>query len=223
MKKISLFLLVIAISLTACETKRRSSAAGWAYNDSSSGGFKDKSTHFYSVPGQIMIYNADLNLDVKNPDSLPARFSDLARRYQGYILEMSTSRAVIRVKTDGLKSAVSEIDQMGKVTYKNISGQDVTTEYRDNEIRLQNAEKARQRYLELLAKAANVDETLKVEKELERLNGEIELLKGHQNRLNHLIEYSTITVNFREKPKPGILGYVFIGLYKGVKWLFVRN
>ncbi|MCE3260047.1 MAG: hypothetical protein K0S12_1688, partial [Bacteroidetes bacterium] len=25
------------------------------------------------------------------------------------------------------------------------------------------------------------------------------------------------------KVKPGVLGYVFIGLYKGVKWLFVRG
>lgn len=223
MKTIPLFLLAIVLTFTACETKRRSASTGWAYNAPSSGGFEDKSTPFFAVPGQMMIYNARLELDVKAPDSLPARLAGVAKRYQGYILEMSTSRAVIRIKADQLKSGVSEIEHLGKITHKNISGQDVTAEFRDNDIRLQNAEKARQRYLELLAKAANVDETLKVEKELERLNGEIDLLKGQQNRLGHLIEYSTITVNYREKPKPGILGYVFIGLYKGVKWLFVRN
>jgi hypothetical protein len=52
---------------------------------------------------------------------------------------------------------------------KNIAGEDVTEEYRDLEIRLDSAEKTRQRYLELLNKAERVKEILKIEKELERL------------------------------------------------------
>jgi hypothetical protein len=83
--------------------------------------------------------------------------------------------------------------------------------------------KARERYLELLEKAENVQAALMVEKELERLNGEIDMLKGKINRLEHITEYSSITVYIKEKVKPGIIGYVFVGLYKGDKWLFVRN
>jgi hypothetical protein len=30
-------------------------------------------------------------------------------------------------------------------------------------------------------------------------------------------------VNVYEKPKLGVLGYVFVGIGKGVKWLFVRG
>jgi hypothetical protein len=77
--------------------------------------------------------------------------------------------------------------------------------------------------LELLAKAENVEAALKVEKELERLNSTIDLLKGKMNRINHLAEFSTITINLKEKKKPGIIGYVGIGIYRSVKWLFVRN
>ena len=106
---------------------------------------------------------------------------------------------------------------------KNIVGQDVTEEYTDYKIRLENAEKARKRYLELLAKAEDVEATLKVEKELERLNETIDLLKGKMKRINHLSEYSTITVNLKEKKKPGLLGYIGIAIYHSVKWLFVRN
>jgi hypothetical protein len=88
---------------------------------------------------------------------------------------------------------------------------------------LDNASNARKRYLELLAKAETVEAALKVEKELERLNGEIDSLEGKINQLKHLSEYSTITVYLEEKVKPGILGYVGIGLYESVKWIFVRN
>jgi hypothetical protein len=99
----------------------------------------------------------------------------------------------------------------------------VTDQYADFSIRLENAEKARMRYLELLEKAENVQSALLVEKELERLNETIELLKGQMNRIDHLAAYSTITVYLTEKKKPGVLGYIGIGLYKSVKGLFVRN
>ena len=82
---------------------------------------------------------------------------------------------------------------------------------------------ARKIYLELLKKAENVETALKVEKELERLNETIDLIKGKMNRINNLAEYSTIVINLKEKKKPGIIGYIGIGLYHSVKWLFVRN
>jgi hypothetical protein len=108
------------------------------------------------------------------------------------------------------------------MTSKNVYGKDVTDEYFDNEIRLDNANKARQRYLELLQKAENVATTLLIEKELERLNVEIDSLKGKLERMNHLTDFSTIEIYLEQKEKLGILGYVFIGLYKGIEWLFVR-
>jgi hypothetical protein len=86
------------------------------------------------------------------------------------------------VKSEHLNDAIKEISELGKVQGKSLSGQDVTEEYLDFQIRLENAEKSRERYLELLAKAENVEAALKVEKELERLNGTIDLLKGKMNR-----------------------------------------
>ncbi len=39
----------------------------------------------------------------------------------------------------------------------------------------------------------------------------------------HAVLYSTIHVTMEERKKPGILGYVAIGVYQVVKWFFVRN
>ncbi|MEL6628160.1 MAG: DUF4349 domain-containing protein, partial [Bacteroidota bacterium] len=64
---------------------------------------------------------------------------------------------------------------------------------------------------------------LKVEKELERLNTELDLLKGQMKRLENLTTFATINIRHEEKKKPGPLGYIGLGLYHSVKWLFVRN
>lgn len=147
----------------------------------------------------------------------------MAGRYDGYVLEIGTSRVVIRVKSNALEAALNDIAGLGMVRDKNITGQDVTEAYADDAIRLENAEKSRERYLELLARAENVEAALQVERELERLNGLMSVLKGRLNRLDHLSEYSTITVWVMERREPGLLGYVAIGLYRSVRWLFVRN
>lgn len=170
-----------------------------------------------------IIYDADMDLTVKKPDSINEQLTMIADKYDGYSLNMGSSRSVIRVKAAYLYHAMDDIGKLGKVTDKDVYGDDVTEQYFDSQIRLDNAKKARERYLELLAKAENVEAALLVEKELERLNGEIDRLQGQLKRMEHLTEYSTITVRIYEKVKPGPLGYLGMGLYYSVKWLFVRN
>ena len=172
-------------------------------------------------PDRVMLYNASVTVSTKKPDTVQKRVIALAKKYDGYMLSAGSYSTVIRVKAENLKSAVADVEKMGKVKSKNIYADDVTEDYKDNAIRLDNAEKARTRYLELLQKAVTVEETIKVEKELERLNTEIDLYKGKQLRMNHLEEYSTLTVYIKKKHQLGPLGYVAVGLWKVVKVLFV--
>ena len=64
---------------------------------------------------------------------------------------------------------------------------------------------------------------LRLELTLRRLNEKIDLLKGKIDKTDHLVKYSTIVINLKEKKKPGVLGYLGIGIYHAIKWLFVRN
>jgi hypothetical protein len=172
---------------------------------------------------RIVIFDANLLLETDEPDSISGQMADIAKKYNGYVLLSGNEKTAIRVSSIHLRDAIADIEGLGKVISKELTGRDVTEEYRDLEIRLDNAQKARQRYLELLSRAENVEAALKVEKELERLNQEIDLLKGQLNRLAHLEQYSTITVRIRKEIKPGLVGYIFYGLYKAVAWLFVRE
>ncbi|MBC7862782.1 MAG: DUF4349 domain-containing protein [Bacteroidia bacterium] len=219
---------ILAAFFVSCNTmKETSNNTGWEYNAPKSGGFQTqnaftKTTVLKDEP-RVVVYNATMDLTVKIPDSTNARLSAIAEKHKGYVQKLGTTYSVIRVKSENLDAALREISLLGKVTYKTVSGDDVTEDFKDLKIRLENAEKIRSRYIELLAKAQNVNETISVERELERLNIEIDQLKGKIGSIAHLSEFSTIHLNIKEKTKPGIVGYVFVGIYKGVKWLFVRN
>jgi hypothetical protein len=170
---------------------------------------------------RLVISSATIFIESLEPDSVHSWVIDMATKYNGYVLSAEKGTTSIRIPATGFRDAVKEIELMGKVKNENITGQDVTEDYKDYQVRLDNAEKSRQRYLALLDKAQNVDEILQVEKELERLNNDIELVKGKLDRLSHLIQYSTITVKTADEIRPGPLGYIFYGLYAGIKWLFV--
>lgn len=209
------WLLLTTVLLVACqtpETLHKERAA-----------LPDKGDYFESHTKRKIVYDASMRLDVKNVDSALVAAREIAKKYEGYTQSIETSSTTIRIKNTRLNEAMYDLSKLGKIKWKNIKGDDVTDTYTDYQIRLDNAEKARTRYLELLNKATTVDEILKIEKELERLNENIDLIKGKMKRIDHLASFSTVTVYFQEKTKPGILGYPIIGLYKGIKWLFVRN
>lgn len=172
---------------------------------------------------RVVIYNANLRVEIKSPDSCNSQLEKIAEQHGGYVVSLGNRRSVIRVKAENLNKAIGDVSQLGKVQNKTIYGEDVTESFIDNQIRLENAKNARKRYLELLEKAENVEAALKVEIELERLNGQIDLYEGTLRKLTHLSDYSTLTVDLEEKVKPGILGYVGIGIWGGMRWLFVRS
>lgn len=225
------FLLVIVGLLQATCTQQRSATSGWS--DARSGSsfeterFSDDKVVEKSVGNfaatKKMVYTAFVTLTVKRPDSAIVSLERLAAVYEGYVSESSSNRVVMRVKSDQTKAVIAALAPIGKIEHQDVTGSDVSERYYDERLRLENAEKARARYLELLAKAENVEAALKVEKELERLNQDIESAKGRLQRLENSIAFSTITVYVKEKKKPGIIGYVFVGMYYGLKWLFVRN
>ena len=176
-----------------------------------------------SIDRRLMVSTAELRLAAPFPDSIHRQVSRMAGEYEGHVLLSNGSRTEIRVPSSKFFIVVAEIELMGKLINRRISGLDVTEEYYDLRVRLENAMKTRERFLALLAQAQNINEIFRVEKELERINTAIDILKGKMEKLSHQIGYSKITVFTGKQIKPGPIGYIFSSLYKGVSWLFVRN
>ncbi|MDX9858698.1 MAG: DUF4349 domain-containing protein [candidate division Zixibacteria bacterium] len=171
------------------------------------------------------LVTSDVEFDLKTtlPDSVHKNIVGRAVALGGYVLESSVRATTIRVPSDSLSLAMEYIGTLGEVLKRQMKGHDVTDEYIDLETRLTNAEMTRERYLALLEKAESIPEMLSLERELERINGVIEGLKGRLQQLSNRIAYASVTVRTTEGVRPGPVGWVFGQLYKGVKWLFVRN
>ena len=170
-----------------------------------------------------MIYSATVTLVSETPDSVRRELPELAKQYGGYVSFSDGDRMTLRVTSDNLEAALARLESFGKITQLDRFGQDVTDSYFDAQTRLDNAEQARQRYLQLLERAGTVEDLLLIERELERLNATIETLKAKMARLDDQEALAKIDVFVRERKKPGPLGYLSLGVYHAVKWLFVRN
>ncbi|MCB1323013.1 MAG: DUF4349 domain-containing protein [Leptospiraceae bacterium] len=183
------------------------------------------------VPGEPvarqLIRRAWLEVEVAG-DQLSAsgqRARDVAERYKGYVSNESISedyvQLVLRIPDAQLENALNELGTAGEITDRRINVDDVTMQYTDILIRIENAKKLQHRLNELLAKAENVRETLEIERELARITTELERMEGQRRLLENQIQLATLTVTYRRSEQPGPLGWVFYGAYRAVRWLFI--
>ncbi|MCZ7383088.1 MAG: DUF4349 domain-containing protein [Candidatus Methanoperedens sp.] len=156
-----------------------------------------------------IISTASLTLEVKSVEKASNDIVKIVEASQGFISGSSTDASggskngqmTIRVPQKNFYSTIAQIEALGTEKSRQISGQDVTEEFIDVGARLDNLKKQETRFQEILKNASTVKDVLEVERELERVRGEIESLTGRMNYLNQSVEMSTITVNVME-PAP---------------------
>lgn len=93
---------------------------------------------------------------------------------------------------------LEDLKRLGEVMDINVDIEDVTTEYRDLNIRLNNKELELERLYELYDRSETVEELLAVEEEVTRVTTEIEQLKAQKETLEGRVAKSTITVEIYE-------------------------
>lgn len=92
---------------------------------------------------------------------------------------------------------VNSLEEKGTtIKEKNITSEDVTTEYVDTKSRLQAKITVRDKYLELLKEAKTMDDIIRVQDEINDIQEEIEAAAGRTNYLKHLSAYSTINITY---------------------------
>jgi hypothetical protein len=146
---------------------------------------------------QMLIYTARLTMAVFEVDKSLAGVETLAREMGGFLARRSDREIVIRVPTAKFFDALKKLDGMGDTLHKDVQVEDVTEQYLDISLRLKNAREVRDRIAALLANAKTVEDSLKVERELERLSAEIEHMEGRLKFLRDRAAYSTITISFQ--------------------------
>lgn len=152
-----------------------------------------------------IIKSANVQMEIQEEDFSEAQqaVGGITQSVGGFIQESTrweaphgaNARFVLRVPENSFMGVLEELSKLGKVTSENVGGQDITEEYVDIESRLNSLRVHESRLLDILAKAQNVDELLRIESELSRIRSEIESLTGRLNYLGSLVAMSTIEVN----------------------------
>lgn len=153
-----------------------------------------------TIASPMLIYTADVNMAVFEAKKAMDAVEKIARQAGGYLVKRDDRTITVRVPAGKFDGSVTDITKLGDVLHKNVSVQDVTSEYVDLQIRMRNLEVVRKRLEKLLEKADKVPDAIAVEKELERVTGELERMKGRLKLLTELVHFSTITVTFSARP-----------------------
>ncbi|MCC7290749.1 MAG: DUF4349 domain-containing protein [Phycisphaerales bacterium] len=145
---------------------------------------------------RVVVYTAALRSVVGDIDASMARAKELALSCGGYVQEIRGDSIALRVPAETFEPTLAAIEALGQTAAREIHAQDVTEEYVDLEARLKAAQQMRDRLAALLEKAADVKAMLEVERELGRVNEEIEKLTGKLNVLRNKVAYSAISISF---------------------------
>lgn len=108
----------------------------------------------------------------------------------------------LRVPNNNFDQVMEQLQALGKAKNVQTGTDDVTMQYIDLESRLKNQKVQEERLREILDMAETVEEVLEVERELNRVRGEIETMTAQLNHLKDQVSFSTINLTIREETIP---------------------
>ncbi|HWQ30638.1 MAG TPA: DUF4349 domain-containing protein [Negativicutes bacterium] len=201
-----------------------------------------------SRSGRMVIRTGNISVNVENVDKAASEIRQLTEGSGGYIensqidnitvpqveytdgvattKETTEKQAniTIRVPEAQFQAIFNNIKGMGKLQSENVSGTDITSEYRDTQARVDNLKIQEQSLQQLMTKGQTVDEILKIETELNRVRTDIDLYTGTLKQWDNMVQLSTINIYMRElTPEelksvdvPGMWDKAYQGLIKAI-------
>ncbi len=108
----------------------------------------------------------------------------------------------LRVPNKNFDLVMEQLQDLGRAKNVQTGSADVTMQYIDLQSRLSNQKVQEERLREILDMAETVEEVLEVERELNRVRGEIETMTAQFNHLKDQVLFSTINLTIREERIP---------------------
>ena len=146
---------------------------------------------------RLLIQTGQVAVEVPRPDEVMDSFRTQVTAWGGHLSSQSDRTLVVRVPAARFDEAFAWVKNSGRVLSESRQAQDVTEEFLDLGIRIDNARKSRDRLLEILQKADKVEDILKVEAELRRLTGEIAGMGGRKKFLADQVTLATLSATFQ--------------------------
>ena len=155
---------------------------------------------------RVIVHTANTSILVTNiPDTL-AHIERTARDLGGWLVASRhdshhSGTAAIRVPAPSLRQAIETIISAAtQINSMEFTSEDVTEEFIDVQSRLKVLETTEENYINLLAKAENLETNLKIRELLLQIRQDIEQLKGRLNYLSDIAAFSLINITVNLAP-----------------------
>lgn len=160
------------------------------------------------APDQKIIRVGSLDLKVGSIDDASEKISQIAKSNEGEIFSsnfyqsgknVKSGTIEVKVPVGSFEKTFAEIKKIANlVVRESTSGQDVTMEYADLQIRLKNKQAEEQSFLNILDRSGKIEDVLAATREVARVRGEIESLQGQIKYMESQTDKSTISVSLTE-------------------------
>ncbi len=202
-----------------------------------------------AVAQQMIAQEVSLTLMVKDFDKGKRELLAAVEQAGGYIANAASAETpnqprradfVVRVPVPQLNAVLEAARGLGRVTYEQQAGEEVTAQYVDLQARLKNARATEQRLVHVLAeRTGKVRDILEVEREIARVRQEIERMEAQRKHLENRVALATLSValveEFEAKLAPAPVGtgtqlknalvegiQNFVGMFVGLALFFAR-
>ena len=169
--------------------------------------------------GRIGVGVADVDRSRARLEAATAALGAQVSRVE--VKEDSRAEYILRVPPGQLEALMDSAAVLGDVNTRTVSAEDVTDRVLDGEARLGALRASRDRLAQLLERAGSVDEVISVERELARVQGEIESLDARLQSMKGQVAMSELSVEMWRRPVLGPLGLLLSGALTVVQKLFV--
>jgi hypothetical protein len=163
---------------------------------------------------------------VKDPEAVARRVTAMTASLGGFIEQSREASGggvhiKVRVPAGSLEQAMDSVAGMGHVEKRQISADDVTEQVIDLGARVATRRVIRDRLRALLERAQSIEDVITVERELGRVQSELDSLERRLEYLRGSASMAELAVDARKERILGPLGYVVVGAGWVLEKLFI--
>ena len=163
----------------------------------------------FGSPKVIKNGQVELGVEQDTFDDAVREVYFLAQRLQGIVQSTAIDDSgegrgavVIRIPSDRFEDALEELRDIGRIESQYVDTQDVTDEFVDLQSRIRNARSAERVLLNLMDEATTIADTIRVQNQLERVQENIERMRGRLRVLDDQTSFSTLAIDVIEAGAP---------------------
>jgi len=220
-------ILVFTVITIGCAIQRPYDGPPGALARSGESPTRDPSAAANSQPTpRLLIRRGGVDVTVEQVNETRRRFERAVANLGGQVARLDLEQAkradyLVRVPPDRLEALMDSAAVLGRVGKRTVSAEDVTDRVVDTDARLSVLRASRDRLKLLMDRAASVSDVVTVERELARVQAEIESLEARLNALRGYVTLSELSVRIERRIVLGPLGLLAQGIGTILQKLFI--